>query len=158
MSSNGTQIYTREWANTAKVPIFSIDYRLAPQHPFPEPIEDCLRVYDFITKHIHKHYRVSPKNIYLGGDSGGGNLACALTTLILKKGLTKPKGLHLVYPSLDSRLIFYGSRKYTFNDPILWPSLIKIAYRSYFPDKSKLTEPLASPFLLTQGYFTGNQN
>ena len=30
MSSNGTQIYTREWANTAKVPIFSIDYRLAP--------------------------------------------------------------------------------------------------------------------------------
>lgn len=35
MSSNGTQIYTREWANTVQVPVFSIDYRLAPAHPFP---------------------------------------------------------------------------------------------------------------------------
>lgn len=91
--------------------MFSIDYRLAPKHPYPTAAHDCLRVYQFILKNIHKYYKINPKNIFLGGDSAGGNLSCALTTLVLKNNLHPPKGLHLVYPSLDSRMSFYGSRK-----------------------------------------------
>jgi acetyl esterase/lipase len=157
LSSNGTQVYTRQWANLAKVPVFSIDYRLAPGHPFPEPAYDCLRVYKFITENIHRYFNIKPKNIYLGGDSAGGNLACALTTLILKRGLTVPKGLLLAYPNLDARKVFYGSRKFTLNDTLLWPSLIKVAYKNYFPDETALTNPLASPLLLTEGYLSGKE-
>ena len=62
------------------------------------------------------------------GDSAGGSIACALTALIIKKNLKIPLGMFLVYPNLDSRKIFYGSRKYILDEPLLWPSLIKLAY------------------------------
>ena len=41
MSSGSHQIYTRRWANTLNVPIFSIDYKLAPENPFPKGLNDC---------------------------------------------------------------------------------------------------------------------
>ena len=40
MSSSSHQIYTRVWANNLNVPIFSIDYKLAPEFPFPHAIND----------------------------------------------------------------------------------------------------------------------
>ena len=75
--------------------------------------------------------KITPKNIYIGGDSAGGNLSCSLTAVILKKGLPIPKGLFLVYPYLDARHTFYGSRKWFLTDPALWPSFAKIASKSY---------------------------
>lgn len=41
MSSGTHQNYTREWANRLKVPVFSIDYGLAPQNPYPSAVNDC---------------------------------------------------------------------------------------------------------------------
>lgn len=41
MSSGSHQNYTRVWANDLKLPIFSIDYKLAPQYAFPEALNDC---------------------------------------------------------------------------------------------------------------------
>ena len=135
LSSNGTQIYTREWANITKVPVFSIDYRLAPKYPFPEALYDCLRVYEFLVNKIHKFFRIRPKNIFVGGDSAGGNLSCGLTLLLLKKNLPLPKGLLLVYPNLDTRRNFYGSRNKILFEPLLWPSMIKLVMKSYLPNE-----------------------
>jgi acetyl esterase/lipase len=156
-SSNGSQIYTRQWANIAKVPVFSVDYGMAPAHPFPEPVHDCLRAYQFITENIHRYFNIRPKNVYLGGDSAGGTLSCAVTALILKRGLTAPKGLHLVNPSLDPRTIIFGSKKFRFSDPLLWPSLVKLVHKVYFVNETALENPLASPLLLTEGYLSGKE-
>jgi len=41
MSSATHQNYTRKWANELNVPVFSIDYKLAPQDPFPAAVNDC---------------------------------------------------------------------------------------------------------------------
>lgn len=89
---------------------------------------DCFRVYQFIVNNIGKYFKINPKNIFVGGDSAGGNLSCALTMLALKHKITPPKGLHLVYPSVDSRQVFYGSRKNIFWEPLLWPSLVRLVY------------------------------
>ena len=105
---------------------------MAPDHPFPHAVYDCFRVYEFINSNIHKYFKINPKNIFVGGDSAGGALSCALTILAIKKGLRVPKGLHLVYPSLDARKIFYGSRAFILDDLVLWPSLINHAHNSYF--------------------------
>ena len=41
MSSRSHQTYTRKWAKELQVPIFSVDYRKAPDHPYPYGIDDC---------------------------------------------------------------------------------------------------------------------
>lgn len=104
---------------------------MPPDHPFPQAPNDCLQVYKFITTQIHKYMKIYPKNIYIGGDSAGGNITCAVTALILKNKLQKPNGLYVIYPSLDLRSIYYPSRKYILNDPLLWPSMIKLFLDSY---------------------------
>jgi hormone-sensitive lipase len=49
---------------------------------------------------------IRPTNIYLAGESAGGNLVCSLTGLILKNKLPIPKGLYMAYPATDIRIIF----------------------------------------------------
>jgi len=119
LSSSSSQNFTRRWSNTLDLPVFSIDYRMPPEHPFPTAPLDCYKVYHFLVHHIHKYLNIQPQQIIIAGDSAGGNLACSLTALILKHKDLKPKGLYLVYPALDLRLIFTSSRMHTFTDPLL---------------------------------------
>ena len=95
-----------------------------------------------------------PKNIYIGGDSGGGNLTCGLTALILKNKLRTPNGLFLAYPFLDGTAHFYDSRKYLIEDPLLWPSFGNLALNSYI-QSHEVSNPLISPLLLTDSYVGG---
>lgn len=90
LSSCTSQSYTRKWANSLKVPVFSVDYGKPPEFRFPTPVLDCLDAYIFISTQIHKHFNIRPKRIFLAGDSAGGNLACALTGIILKLNLQVP--------------------------------------------------------------------
>jgi len=45
MTSRSHQTYTRRWANLLQVPFFSIDYKKAPQHPYPEALDDVWQAY-----------------------------------------------------------------------------------------------------------------
>lgn len=124
LSSRMMQIMTRRWANQLKIPIFSIDYRKPPTFPFPVAPNDCLAVYKFIIKKINKYMNINPINIYLAGDSAGGNLACALMGNILKENLPIPRGIYLAYPAMDLRIKFSPSKIHAVTDPLLWPSML----------------------------------
>ncbi|CAM6001000.1 unnamed protein product [Sphagnum balticum] len=87
MSSFIHQAYTRAWANALGVPVISVDYGKAPQRPFPKGLEDCLEAYLWARRTFHQVYRVDPQRVVVVGDSAGGNLAAALTTLLLEWGL-----------------------------------------------------------------------
>lgn len=67
LSSRMSQSMTRRWANNLKIPIFSIDYRKPPSHPFPAASDDCLTVYKFIINKIKYYMNINPKHIYLVG-------------------------------------------------------------------------------------------
>ena len=124
LSSCTSQSYTRKWANALRVPVFSVDYGKPPEFRFPTPVLDCLDAYNFISTQIHKYVNIRPTRIFVAGDSAGGNLACSLTALTLKPQMQVPSGLLLAYPAVDTRTKFTPSRINSFNDVILYPTLL----------------------------------
>lgn len=65
MSSRSHQTYTRKWAKQLQIPIFSIDYRLAPEHPYPEAIDDCWQAYHWLIRNSEEMFGIRPKKVYI---------------------------------------------------------------------------------------------
>ncbi|EFP78349.2 uncharacterized protein PGTG_04305 [Puccinia graminis f. sp. tritici CRL 75-36-700-3] len=82
---------------------FAVNYRLAPQYPFPCALADCLAAYLYLIRPPEnaKHRMVDPSKIVIAGDSAGGGLSLALLTLIRDAGLPMPAGAVLISPWVD---------------------------------------------------------
>lgn len=80
--------------------IVSVDYRLAPDHPFPTPLEDCYAALMWLHAHA-QDLGVDPNRIALGGESAGGGLAASLAQLAHERGEVRPIFQLLIYPMLD---------------------------------------------------------
>ena len=79
--------------------MFSVDYRKAPETPYPGPLDDCWQAYNWVLKESHKYFHVEEKKeIILCGDSAGGNLIMGVTNLCIQQGLQKPMALITFYP------------------------------------------------------------
>lgn len=80
--------------------IISVDYRLAPEHPFPAAPEDCYAAVKWAAEHASE-LNGNPNNIIVGGDSAGGALSAAVT--LMARDLQGPKIAKqiLMYPVID---------------------------------------------------------
>lgn len=78
--------------------VASVDYRLAPEHPFPAGLDDCFRVADLLLQNSHRLGIDDPSNIVLVGDSAGGNLAAVVSLLLREQGRSGPSRQILLYP------------------------------------------------------------
>jgi acetyl esterase len=81
--------------------VLSIDYRLAPEHPFPEPLEDAVAAFAWAHEHAAE-LGADPKRIAVGGDSAGGNLATAVCLQLRDGGGPQPAMQLLLYPVTDA--------------------------------------------------------
>lgn len=117
----------------------SLDYRLAPEHPFPAAIADALYAYQWLLEHGFE-----PSRIVLGGDSAGGNLAAALLLAIKEGDLPQPGGLYLLSPWLDMTMSGPSHEIKAGCDPILTTAALSEAATAYLAGRSPL-EPHASP-------------
>lgn len=81
------------------ITVASVEYRLAPEHPYPVPLEDC---YSALTW-LFSLPGVDPGRIAIGGASAGGGLAAALALLARDRGEVAPAFQVLTYPMLDDR-------------------------------------------------------
>jgi acetyl esterase/lipase len=89
----------RRLSHLTDVAIAAVQYRLAPEHPYPTPLEDCYAALLWLANQPW----VDPARIAIGGESGGGGLAAALAILARDRGEVSPVLQMLVYPMLDDR-------------------------------------------------------
>jgi len=92
-------VLCRELANLARCAVLSVDYRLAPEHPFPAAIRDARLAFEWAVENASL-LAIDPARIALGGDSAGGNLSI-VTALALRDEPARPSCLALVYPSTE---------------------------------------------------------
>lgn len=83
------------------VHVLSVDYRLAPEHPFPAAVEDCQAALRFAREHASE-LGADPKRIAVAGDSAGANLATVVALLAKRAGEPLPNMQLLIYPTVDS--------------------------------------------------------
>ena len=89
----------RELARALGAVVAAVDHRLAPEHPFPTPLDDC---HDALTW-LADQDEVDATRIAIGGNSAGGGLAAGLALLARERGEVRPVFQLLVYPMLDDR-------------------------------------------------------
>ena len=92
----------REWAASLGCAIVSVEYRLAPDTPFPGPLEDCYAALVW----LHAEARalgLDPARIAVRGESAGGGLAAALALMTRDRGGPAISHQNLIYPMLDDR-------------------------------------------------------
>ena len=95
----------------------SVDYRLAPEHPFPAPVEDCYAGLQWLFAHAGE-LGVDPSRIAIGGASAGGGLAAGLALLARDRGEVQVAFQLLIYPMIDDRNVTPAS--YAITDPRVW--------------------------------------
>ena len=155
-------VLCRQFALGARCVVFSVDYRLAPEHPFPAAVEDCF----FATKYVSNHSKelnIDPTRIAVGGDSAGGNLAAVVALMARGEGGPALVYQLLIYPATDQRCEF-ASHERNGEGYLLTRDGIRFFRGGYLPNLADLTDWRASPllaashaglppaFVLTAGY------
>jgi acetyl esterase len=131
-------------AHLAGVRVLSVDYRLAPEHPFPAAADDALAAYRDARARAEE-LGADPARVAVGGDSAGGNLA-AVVALDLRGDPLAPAFQLLIYPGLDmsrkhpSRLAF-GEGFVLTEENMTWYE------DQYVPDRARRADPRVSPML-----------
>ncbi|MEV1025218.1 alpha/beta hydrolase fold domain-containing protein [Streptomyces sp. NPDC050264] len=92
--------------------VVCVGYRLAPENPFPDAIDDCWAVLDWLVGHAAE-LSVHPARIGVGGDSAGGGLAAAVSLFARDRGGPVPAFQYLGMPVLDDRLETASMRAFT---------------------------------------------
>jgi acetyl esterase len=95
-------VLCRELCNAGRCAVLSVDYRLAPEHPFPCAVEDAGFAWRWALAHAEA-LRIDPRRVALAGDSAGGNLAIVTALALRDAGMPQPRRLVLLYPCTEIR-------------------------------------------------------
>ena len=134
-------VLCRQLANGARCAVFSVDYRLAPESPFPAAVEDCLAATRFVFEKSSS-LKIDVSRIAVGGDSAGGNLAAVVA---LHRQLPLAFQL-LIYPATDQRCDTESHRRNAAGY-LLTREGIEFFRRCYLPEKKHWADWRASPLL-----------
>jgi acetyl esterase len=97
-------VYLRKITKNLNIPIFAIDYRLAPKTQFPYNFEDTLTGIFWILQFIKDVFGTEVEQYILMGDSAGGSLCVSICQWLIESGIDQlPQMLSLSYPALSCR-------------------------------------------------------
>lgn len=133
----------RSLANGAGCVVVAVDYRLAPEHPFPAGLEDCYAAARWVAEHAGE-IGADPARIAVAGDSAGGNLSAAVTLLARERGGPALRFQLLIYPVTNCD---FDTDSYRENAEgyFLTTDMMKWFWRQYLRDPADAAQPHASP-------------
>lgn len=138
----------RRFATYCKVPVFSVNYRLAPEYKFPIPVEDCEDAYRWLVDQAAS-FQIDASRIVVAGDSAGANLA---TVVCLRTRQTQeypmPWRQILIYPVVDGRM-GHPSITEMGKGYFLTKELMEWFIRHYQREEKDRLNPHFSPLLAT---------
>jgi acetyl esterase/lipase len=137
---------TSELAKTFKGAVVSIEFRLAPEHPFPAAVEDAISGYRYLLDR-----GIAPSAIAVAGDSAGGGLTVAMITALKQRGLPLPGAAWAISPWSDLTHSGETIHANAPTDPIVFANSIDTSRDIYLAGAAP-THPLATA---TAGNFAG---
>ena len=133
----------RELAAQAGVVVVSVEYRLAPEHPYPGGVDDCYAALVWVVA-TAGDLGIDPARVAVGGDSAGGNLAAVVALAARDRGGPELRFQLLVYPVTDV-LMSYPSVRDNGQGYMLTADSMKWFHELYLGERGDPKDPLVSP-------------
>ena len=133
----------RSLANAAGCVVVSVDYRLAPEHPYPAGPEDCYAATQWVAKN-GSELGIDVSRIAIGGDSAGGNLTAVTALMARDRGGPVLRFQLMIYPVTDCA---FGTPSYRENGEgyFLTQGMMRWFWEKYLADPKQGSEGYASP-------------
>ena len=152
--STGSPLYagtlTTKLASQLSMDVFCFDYRLAPEHPYPAAVDDAQAAWDYLMLQGY-----GAKDIFVAGDSAGGNLALALGLRLKKQKRMLPAGFVLMSPWTDLTVSGKTHETKADVDPVLNQNYLNEMIENYVPQAKKVqmeaVKPLQAAGTLQEG-------
>jgi acetyl esterase len=127
-------------AERAGATVVSVDYRVAPEHPFPVPLDDCFEALTWVAEHE------APSPLIVGGDSAGGNMAAVCALRARDRGGPALAAQVLVYPATDTDMTTASYVEHGSNQLLmLGTKEMAWFFDHYLPDAAERSNPEVSP-------------
>jgi acetyl esterase len=140
-------VLCRQLANASGCSVVAVDYRLAPEHPFPAAFDDALAATYWVARNAAT-LKIDPTRLAVGGDSAGGNLAAAVAIVARDNGDLQVAYQLLIYPATDQRPGF-PSRTSNGQGYLLTADTMKYFHDHYIKDHAFDLDWRASPLLVS---------
>ncbi|WP_338752341.1 alpha/beta hydrolase [Bacillus sp. FJAT-52991] len=149
-------------AEKAGAVVISVDYRLAPEHPYPAGLTDCFESVTWVYEHAEE-IRVNPEQIAVSGDSAGGNLATVCALMDIEKGTGMIKLQALIYPTVNMANVQTEDFNWSLDQyeirnhsELITPMIKGLAesgdlfFKLYLQNNAEIIDPHVSPLLSDQ--------
>jgi acetyl esterase len=137
----------RQLAKRSGLRLVSVDYALAPEHPFPIPLDDCVAAVRWALSDGAKEFGIDPARLAIAGDSSGANLAIASCLKLRQSGPIPLRGAALIYGCYSADTDTLSSRAYGGGAYLISKPEMEWYWENYAPTEEACRDPLAAPLL-----------
>jgi len=143
MSPETHEKLTKQLCLGAGAIVVSVDYRLAPEHRYPAPLDDCVAAWRWVKANAAE-LGADAARMVAGGDSAGGNATAAVTLRLIAANEPLPRALLLLCPWLEMSLDTESMKVFGPDDGVLDTDIMTF-FRDCYVKPSDWSDPFASP-------------